>query len=198
MTRILKGSDYQNMPWKNGLGVTTEIYRVDRDGHLAFRVSSAAVTTSGPFSEFEGYERTLVNLGPGLLHLTHDLDAETTLDVFGVTHFDGKVKTHCRVDRPAQDLNIFCAHDHFFATTLVRELKRPEFVPIPPTSQMLIYVIQGELVDQNMEKREFHVGAGETLLREAVLTPTQERWMLARASDGPCVYAAIVFRELLD
>lgn len=68
----LRPSDYRVMPWKNGGGSTTEI-AIELEGAslsdpFAWRVSSARVEASGPFSGFPGYERSLVLLeGAGLL-----------------------------------------------------------------------------------------------------------------------------------
>lgn len=60
---ILRASSLTKTPWKNGGGLTTEIVRVDGDpagGPYEWRASFAEVRTSGPFSEFAGYDRTLV------------------------------------------------------------------------------------------------------------------------------------------
>ena len=60
------------MPWKEGGGSTTEIAIEPAGSGLSdpflWRVSSARVEASGPFSRFPGYERSLVLLeGSGLL-----------------------------------------------------------------------------------------------------------------------------------
>jgi environmental stress-induced protein Ves len=59
-------ADYTRQPWKNGRGVTTELWRLERDGQLLVRLSRAAVVEDGPFSVFPGIERNLTVLsGPG-------------------------------------------------------------------------------------------------------------------------------------
>lgn len=59
-------ADYSRQPWKNGRGVTTELWRLERDGQLLARLSRAAVVDDGPFSVFPGIERNLTVLsGPG-------------------------------------------------------------------------------------------------------------------------------------
>jgi uncharacterized protein len=66
--KLLSPSDYRIMPWKNGLGSTTELWRADDpEGRMAWRVSIAGVTEDGPFSPFPGYDRHILALeGEGL------------------------------------------------------------------------------------------------------------------------------------
>jgi uncharacterized protein len=62
----LTAADYKPQPWKNGLGTTTELWRLERDGQLLVRLSRAAVVEDGAFSLFPGIERNLTVLsGPG-------------------------------------------------------------------------------------------------------------------------------------
>jgi environmental stress-induced protein Ves len=68
--RILRASDNRQMPWKNGGGVTTEIAVAPSGasvGDFDWRISMATVAADGPFSRFEGVDRTLSVLsGEGL------------------------------------------------------------------------------------------------------------------------------------
>jgi len=62
----LTPADYTRQPWKNGKGMTTELWRLERDGQLLVRLSRAAVVEDGPFSLFPGIARNLTVLtGPG-------------------------------------------------------------------------------------------------------------------------------------
>jgi len=66
------------MPWRNGLGTTVELLKQDLpdEAGFAWRLSMADVTTDGEFSNFSGYDRTLLLLeGNGL-----------TLDCGGALH----------------------------------------------------------------------------------------------------------------
>ncbi len=70
--RHLRPSDYRRMPWKDGGGTTTELAIAPAGATLAepflWRVSSARVEASGPFSAFPGRTRTLALLeGAGLI-----------------------------------------------------------------------------------------------------------------------------------
>ena len=70
---------YRQMPWANGRGATTQLYRADdADGKLLWRISMAMVVEDGAFSVFAGMDRSLTLIsgpefdlvGPGIaLHL---------------------------------------------------------------------------------------------------------------------------------
>ena len=56
------------MPWKNGGGVTVEIYTNPPSAAFDWRVSIATVNAAGPFSTFAGYERHIMTLtGEGMV-----------------------------------------------------------------------------------------------------------------------------------
>lgn len=64
MLKVLTNTDYAVMPWKNGLGTTTQIEinplgSTFPEDDFLWRVSSATVRTSNPFSKFPGYDRLL-------------------------------------------------------------------------------------------------------------------------------------------
>lgn len=62
----LTPAHYTRQPWKNGKGITTELWRLERDGRLLVRLSRAAVVEDGAFSLFPGIARNLTVLtGPG-------------------------------------------------------------------------------------------------------------------------------------
>ena len=68
--RVIRANDHRRMRWKNGLGETTEI-AVWPEGasvdDFDWRISTARVEADGPFSPFEGIDRTLTVLhGAGL------------------------------------------------------------------------------------------------------------------------------------
>lgn len=61
--RHLVGAKYRMVPWKNGGGVTAEI-AVEPEGatvdtRFLWRLSLARIERSGPFSAFDGYDRTI-------------------------------------------------------------------------------------------------------------------------------------------
>ena len=70
-SRLLRASSHRRMPWKNGLGVTTEILIDPSDatiGNFDWRLSMARIDADGPFSSFPNIDRLLVVL-EGCVHL---------------------------------------------------------------------------------------------------------------------------------
>jgi environmental stress-induced protein Ves len=69
--RHLGPADYRVMPWKDGGGVTTEVYARPDGGTTpgwAWRVSIADVSADGPFSRFSGYDRHIMCIeGSGMI-----------------------------------------------------------------------------------------------------------------------------------
>lgn len=77
--RVLRTTDYRQMPWANGKGVTVELAKAERGGAILWRLSMATVAEDGPFSIFAGIERNLTVLdGPGfrLVGAGVDLDCQ--------------------------------------------------------------------------------------------------------------------------
>lgn len=98
------------VPWKNGLGTTREVAVSPLvDGRFTWRVSVASVTTSGPFSAFDGYERTILLLsGDGFALDFAGAAPPRTLDRPLVPCvFAGEWRTTCRLlGGPVEDLNL--------------------------------------------------------------------------------------------
>ena len=84
------------MPWKNGLGTTIELLRKntsDSDEFL-WRLSKAAVSSDGAFSNFSGYDRTLVLLCGNGITLEHGNNKRNVLyKPLQFAKFDGGANT---------------------------------------------------------------------------------------------------------
>lgn len=104
----LRARDFTRRPWKNGGGTTTEL-AIHREGaRWLWRVSVADVTQSGPFSDFPGYERTLVMLEGDGMELMFDTMMVAVVDrVHEPIVFDGGARTDCRlIGGAVRDLNL--------------------------------------------------------------------------------------------
>ncbi|HEY5757714.1 MAG TPA: HutD family protein [Steroidobacter sp.] len=116
--RILRASDYRRMPWKNGGGETREVL-VSPDGAalnaIDWRISLATIATDGPFSTFEGIQRTLCVIRGAGIRLTADHAAPELLIEDSEPHtFAGESKTSATlVDGAIVDLNVMTRRDTF-------------------------------------------------------------------------------------
>jgi environmental stress-induced protein Ves len=89
---IISPSQFKTLPWKNGKGSTKELLFENIIGEEAFawRLSMAPVTEDGPFSDFSGYDRTLILVEGNGIVLRHDNGQSSGLmRRFDSANFDG-------------------------------------------------------------------------------------------------------------
>lgn len=109
--RVLRFADYRRMPWRNGGGETIEI-AVSPEGagldNFDWRISMAKVESDGPFSQFEGVERTLSVLeGQGIALSIHGLPPVSLGKARAPFRFDASLKTDAKLnDGAILDLNV--------------------------------------------------------------------------------------------
>lgn len=124
MPKILSAKDFRSMPWKNGGGVTRELYRIphpqDAERFL-LRLSMAQVSSNGPFSLFPEIDRTLMLLtGQGMKLFFAD-ELEVVLDQpLSPLYFAGEDNIECKLlDGPIEDFNIMV--DRHWGQTIVHQ-----------------------------------------------------------------------------
>jgi environmental stress-induced protein Ves len=105
--KIITREQFKSMPWRNGQGVTHEIFLVEAAGRMALRISMAEVTQDCDFSKFEGMMRnTTVITGAGM-DLT-GAGVEITLRPRVPVTFSGEMPLWGKLlDGPVTDLNVF-------------------------------------------------------------------------------------------
>jgi environmental stress-induced protein Ves len=88
---------YKVMPWKNGLGSTTELLISPAGSTVQegfdWRISLAQVPSTGPFSALPDYDRTIMLLRGDPMRLEHEGHGETLLKAFQPYAFDGAWNT---------------------------------------------------------------------------------------------------------
>jgi uncharacterized protein len=108
--KIIRRSSFTATPWKNGGGITHEAIRVPPTGDaFQWRVSVAQIDSSGPFSDFSGYDRKMVLLqGHGLVLEFGSGERRVMLrDAGDCVEFDGATPARCElIDGPCVDLNL--------------------------------------------------------------------------------------------
>lgn len=109
--------DQQVVPWRNGGGVTREIAvgtGADAASDMLWRVSAATVAAAGPFSRFEGIDRTLAVIAGNGLVLATGADRVTLTTDSAPYAFDGETDIDAyNVDGPTIDLNVMTRRGHF-------------------------------------------------------------------------------------
>lgn len=108
---ILRAENHRRMRWKNGGGETAEIAVFPEGAGLddfGWRVSMATVEAGGPFSAFQGVDRTLSVLeGEGIVLDIEGWPPATLTEGSAPFGFAADAATHARlVGGPITDLNV--------------------------------------------------------------------------------------------
>lgn len=111
MSRLFRGVERRFTSWKNGGGETAEILcQPEGAGFDDFdwRISTAKVSQSGPFSAFPGIDRVLTVLEGGAMRLSFETGESVTCHPDGQPHrFSGAVPCHADLlGAPLLDLNL--------------------------------------------------------------------------------------------
>ena len=144
--RVLHPSDYQAMPWKNGGGTTTEIWKAaSPEGAMLWRLSIADVASDGPFSEFPGIDRWIMVIEGKGMDLTVDGHRHRLSEPFQPFSFSGDAKTDCRLIAGAiRDFNLMVARS--FGSNSLRVLHLAPGAPQPfPENVAALHVLRGRI-----------------------------------------------------
>jgi environmental stress-induced protein Ves len=148
---ILGPDTFRAMPWRNGLGTTIELLKqnlLDGDG-FAWRLSMADVTTDGEFSNFSGYDRTLLLLEGNGQGNSLTLDCAGTrqrlVKPLQAARFRGEDSTFATLSGgPVKDFNIMTRRQHCAAR--VTSAVHPAESTIDVAADiLLVYAVDGEL-----------------------------------------------------
>lgn len=148
-TTLIRGEAYLTVPWKNGGGTTREI--VAGEG---YRLSVATIASDGWFSDFSGYDRTIVPIYGDGIALT--IDGMTTVldEPFVPLEFAGEARTWCRLlGGAAEDFNVMTERSRWkHSVNVCRVRDRRLQLAIGPLC--FIYVLEGTVLG---------AGAGDTV-----------------------------------
>jgi environmental stress-induced protein Ves len=131
---IIRKSDLRAQPWKNGGGITRQIWSALEDDTLLWRLSLADVTSDGPFSIFPNMMRVLTVVeGEGMdLHSAdHVLAAHPVRPI----SFDGAEPVDGRL-RAGKVVNFNLIHNAQSYTSVATTMTGPSLV-LPGVSRSL-------------------------------------------------------------
>jgi environmental stress-induced protein Ves len=108
--KIHPPESFRTLPWRNGLGSTVELLVEKSTQHEEFswRLSIASVATGAPFSDFSGYDRTLLLLeGAGITLNNPNGSCITLNSSLDCAHFKGEDLIDASLhDGPIKDFNV--------------------------------------------------------------------------------------------
>lgn len=153
--------------WKNGGGWTrTVASATDAGGQLRWRVSVADIEAAGPFSRFEGLDRSALMLRGGRLRLQGEGQAWTFDGPGSLAQFPGELALQCDApDRPTQLWNVMVRRG--LAQARLR-LLRETVTDLPDAPDGLVLVLQGRFDAAGVDAGPHgcSLGPGEGLHRQ--------------------------------
>ncbi len=164
MLTIFSPDTFKTIPWKNGLGHTTELAISDGGSLESFdwRLSIASVVNDGDFSNFAGYQRNLVLIeGEGLTldHRNGDVDNLTKL--LDIAHFDGGCNTHGALENGGiKDFNIMTNQTSFSADVNCYIEQQTVTVELSTDSLVFAYSLTGELTIESDKEAQKNLAVG--------------------------------------
>ncbi|RJG06976.1 HutD family protein [Noviherbaspirillum cavernae] len=195
--RKFDASNCKVMPWKNGGGITTEIAIEPADATLdnfEWRISSAQVATSGPFSHFPEIDRSLAVLEGSGLQLRVDDAQQATLTAASTPFvFRGEQGIEATLlDGPITDFNVMTRR-----TRWTHALERLQFCGDTSLArradQVFIYCARGaDIACSNALGQGIALDAGDSVL---VGSTDGEQIQLSSASPADLYIAHLSLQE---
>lgn len=162
--RVIRPAEYHTMPWKNGGGVTTEIYANPAVGAFDWRVSIATVNAAGPFSTFAGYERHIMTLSGDGMVLDIGGRGKFNLAPLQPFSFSGDAKVQgALLQGPVTDFNLIVRRNFGQGTLRVIEGSAGDIIG-SESSLHLVYVLEGECQANDLIANDsLYLGRGDFL-----------------------------------
>jgi environmental stress-induced protein Ves len=171
----LRREHYVAMPWRNGAGVTQEIAcRPASGSDFVWRLSLAKVTTSGPFSNYSGYRRSVTLIDGAGFRLDFGDDDSILLDSVGTTAlFSGGASTVCTlIDGPSSDLSLVVREPGAIVSVTRHRSNASQMTPLRAGALSAVFCLGGQIIltvaDDPMgtgqEREDFELALHDTLL----------------------------------
>jgi environmental stress-induced protein Ves len=180
-TRVIDKAMFRDMPWANGMGITTELFahRNEQSDRVLWRISMATVSCDGPFSHFAGYDRILVLIEGAGLRLAHQDGTEHRLtSAYQLAVFPGDVATHATLlDGPVQDFNVIADRSAFKPTVTI--LSGGGNRVAIDADVLAVYAVNDGLLVADPDMQNHPVQKGDLLLVDA---PGQGNWSFSGAT----------------
>jgi hypothetical protein len=165
--QIYSPENFRSMPWRNGLGHTTELLaeNLPASAEFAWRLSMADVVSDGRFSDFTGYDRTLLLLqGEGITLKHADGQCDRLIEPLQAAHFNGEAGTGARLHAgPIKDFNVIARRG--FCSAKVDSLIEAAAAEIPLDGDILLVYAVDDAISIKFGNQAPVTIAGNHLLR---------------------------------
>jgi environmental stress-induced protein Ves len=160
------------MPWRNGSGITLEIAREPpAGGEFLWRLSLATIATSGPFSAYPGYRRSVTLIAGEGFRLDIDAQPPALLCSVGASaSFAGQASTNCTlIYGPCTDLSLVVREPGaIVSVSSIKGVAAP-IAPLPVGTLRALFCLAGEtiltLADQSSRlESEIKLATHDTVL----------------------------------
>ena len=187
--RILKSKDYLRLPWKNGQGHTNQIAISPAGSNFAsgdflWRLSTASITSAGPFSLFPQHQRILAIIQGHGIEIMHE-EKKMTLPAFTAHQFSGAVSTRSELPYgPVVDFNLFWRDEQVSIQLEIITLQRgDDFLWKTNGKNNFLFLAEGRVQAGKYSMEHFDTlhGTGETRVEIQPLTMTARAISIALA-----------------
>jgi environmental stress-induced protein Ves len=159
--KIYSPQSFQTLPWRNGLGSTVELLAETPNKNEAFswRLSIASVANDGPFSDFSGYDRTLLLLeGSGITLNKPNGIFKVLNSSFDYANFKGEDLIDATLHNgPIKDFNIMT----------LRSICTSSVTAIDETSESLLNINADKLLVYSIKPVNIQIGLEASISLEA-------------------------------
>ena len=159
--KIYSPQSFQTLPWRNGLGSTVELLAETPNKNEAFswRLSIASVANDGPFSDFSGYDRTLLLLeGSGITLNKPNGIFKVLNSSLDYANFKGEDLIDATLhDGPIKDFNIMT----------LRSICTSSITAIDETSESLLNINADKLLVYSIKPVNIQIGLEASISLEA-------------------------------
>jgi uncharacterized protein len=143
----LHPEQYRSMPWRNGTGVTREIAREPPIGEdFRWRLSLATVASSGPFSSYPGYRRSVTLIEGEGFQLKVGGQNPWVLDRVGATAlFPGDASAHCTlINGPSTDVSLMVRDPGSILSVVRIQGAASLTVPLEAGARKAVFCLRGD------------------------------------------------------
>lgn len=162
---IISPLEWKKQKWKNGTGITNELYVKSDSLGLVWRLSIANVTSDGPFSNFLGIDRVILLLeGNGFILKINNNIEKKIMEKFEPFCFNGEENINCELINGAiRDFNFMTRRSDVKALFRVIHLDEEVEIQLDRSPKVVLFVAKGQ-VSAIIKKEEYHLDEGYTLI----------------------------------